>query len=502
MVNPAMERRTFQVDEDFTLPPLRSKRGGRLGTGPVRRVRVLATYYDTDDLRLLAAGVVLRRRSGAGGDWLLGLPTGSTEHREPATAGKDPPQALRQMVTGWIGRRPLGALLTVDTDRSAATLVDSDGRPLIEVADDRSVAERLGDGHVLRWRSLQLEALGAGEQLAEAVAARLEAAGARRAREALPLDLALAGASTSTSTSTTTGTGVGQPAGRSDPLRARLGCLTADFGEQYLLVRNEAPEAIHDFRVAARRLRSLLRTFRSLLEPEPAAALGVELRWLGEALGRVRDAEVLEARYGALLDAVPADEQLGPVRADLVGGVRQGRLAASTELADALDSERCRALVDALHDFAAAPPYLPGTDGTDRKALRRCVGHELRRVERLLDDASQAGAAERDLRLHEVRKKAKRVRYAGETLRPVAGKDARRLEKRFKAVQEVLGVRNDAVVSRRILLAEGARSGVRPGHNGYTYGLLAERERQSILEADATFPDVWEQARKAAARWG
>ncbi len=490
-----MERRTFEVDESFTLPALRSKRCGRLGAGPVRRVRVLVTYYDTDDLRLLTAGVVLRRRSGAGGDWLLRLPTASTEHREPATAGEHPPPALRQMVTGWIGGRPLRARLIVDTDRSAIPLVDADGRPLIEVADDRSVAERLGDGHVLRWRSLQLEALVADEALTDAVATRLEAAGARPAREALPLDLALAD------------TGAGQPAGRSDPLRARLGSLTADFGEQYLLVRDEAPEAIHDFRVAVRRLRSLLQTFRSLLEPEPTAALRIELQWLGEALGRVRDAEVLEARYDALLDAVPIDEQLGAVRADLAGGIRQTRLAASTELVDALDSERCRVLVDALHDFAAAPPYLPATAGADRKAadrkaVRLCVGHELRRVRQLVDEASQAGPQERDLLLHEVRKKAKRVRYAAETLRPVAGKDARRLEKSFQAVQEVLGDRNDAVVSRRILLAEGTRRGVNPGHNGYTYGLLAERERQSILDADATFPDVWERARKAAARWG
>ncbi|MHB8504784.1 MAG: CYTH and CHAD domain-containing protein, partial [Acidimicrobiales bacterium] len=332
-----MERKTFQVDEDFALPELRPKRrAGRLEMGPVRRARVLATYYDTDDLRLLAAGVVLRRRSGAGGDWLLRVPAGaeSLELRVPATPEEEPPDTVRRMAAGWVGGHPLRARLTVDTDRGAAPLVGEDGTPLIEIADDRSVAERLGDGQVLRWRSLRLEPLAADERLTEAVAARLVAAGARPAREALPLDLALS-----------TRRWDDGSAHRPDPLRERLHALMVDFGVQYLRVRNDTPEGIHDFRVTVRRMRSLLRTFRPLFESEVTVALRAELEWLGEALGKVRDAEVLEARYDTLLAAVPVEEQLGPVRADLVGGVRQSRLAASTELADAFDSARHRALV-------------------------------------------------------------------------------------------------------------------------------------------------------------
>lgn len=489
-----MERRTFEVDEDFSLPQLRAKRRSpALEAGPARRVRVVATYYDTDDLRLLAAGVVLRRRRGAGGDWLLRVPVGrgQLELRVPSTADQQPPPEVRRMVAGWVGRRPLAGRLTVDTDRTASQLADAEGTPLVELADDRSVAERLIDGHVVHWRSLWLEPLAAEPGLADALADRLIAAGARPATEALPLDLAL-----------DRGGPKKRRAGATDDVvGGRLRSLTVAFGEQCLLLRQEDPEAVHDFRVAVRRLRSLLRTFRPLFEPEAASALRAELRWLGDTLGELRDAEVLAERYERMLDAVPAEEQLGPVRAELVGAVRQTRLAAGAGLADALDSDRYGALVDHLHDFAHAPPYRPGRDGGDRKLLRRCVATEVRRTRRLLADAVRAEGADRDGSFHEVRKAAKRVRYAGETMGPVAGKDAARLEKRFKEVQDLLGARNDAVVSRRILLAEGARTGVLPGHNGYTYGLLSERERRAVIDADAAFPAVWERAEDAARRW-
>ena len=58
----------------------------------------------------------------------------------------------------------------------------------------------------------------------------------------------------------------------------------------------EDPEAVHQARVATRRLRSDLRTFRSLLDPEWNESLRVELGWLGGELGTVRDLDVLDAR--------------------------------------------------------------------------------------------------------------------------------------------------------------------------------------------------------------
>ena len=58
-------------------------------------------------------------------------------------------------------------------------------------------------------------------------------------------------------------------------------------------VRSDAPDAVHRSRVAARRLRSTLRTYSAVFRRGPVSGLRDELRWFGEELGAPRDAEVL-----------------------------------------------------------------------------------------------------------------------------------------------------------------------------------------------------------------
>ncbi|PXX62157.1 CHAD domain-containing protein [Nocardia tenerifensis] len=66
-------------------------------------------------------------------------------------------------------------------------------------------------------------------------------------------------------------------------------------------VRADEPDSIHQMRVATRRLRSVLRSYRGLFERAPAAALGEELKWLATVLGVARDAEVRAERFEKLL---------------------------------------------------------------------------------------------------------------------------------------------------------------------------------------------------------
>ena len=82
-------------------------------------------------------------------------------------------------------------------------------------------------------------------------------------------------------------------------------------------VRAGDPDAIHDMRVAIRRLRSTLRTFRGLWDRPRSESLRSELKWFGTRLGRVRDGQVMSA---ALTDAVhsePPELVAGPVAARL-----------------------------------------------------------------------------------------------------------------------------------------------------------------------------------------
>src|SRR4029077_868377 len=76
-----------------------------------------------------------------------------------------------------------------------------------------------------------------------------------------------------------------------------------------LLVRtSKDPEAVHQARVATRKLRSHLRTFGPLLEPEWTEPLRSELGWLAMALGAVRDREVLLERLRERAKSLPASD--------------------------------------------------------------------------------------------------------------------------------------------------------------------------------------------------
>jgi CHAD domain-containing protein len=100
---------------------------------------------------------------------------------------------------------------------------------------------------------------------------------------------------------------------------------------------------------------------------------------------------------------------------------------------------------------------------------------------------------ERDVALHEARKAAKKVRYAAEVARPALGKPAKRLGKRVKAGQKVLGDHQDSVVARGTIrdLAVAAQT---RGEAGFTWGVLYGREQAVAQTREQELPTVWERA--------
>lgn len=278
--------------------------------------------------------------------------------------------------------------------------------------------------------------------------------------------------------------------GSHDVIARRLAALSVDVDDATRAVVKGHPDGVHDLRVATRRLRSCLRTFRPLLDRTAAEEVRAELKWIAELLGAARDPEVLARRLERHLDSLPVEERMGPVRRELVGGCQSSADEGRADVITAIESDRYRRLLGRLDALAAHPPYRDGRSGRDVSALLRCVRKEVRRVERRVDRALAASADERDAAYHNVRKASKRVRYAAETIVPVAPA-ARRMARRYEAVQDLLGERQDAAVARRLLAHDGRRVGVQPAHNGFTYGVLAERERHAIQSVDARWPRAW-----------
>jgi CHAD domain-containing protein len=124
----------------------------------------------------------------------------------------------------------------------------------------------------------------------------------------------------------------------------------------------------------------------------------------------------------------------------------------------------------------------------------------LRRAEKGLKAAeAHEPGHERDEALHEMRKSAKRLRYAAEATAPVAGAKADRLVDEVKAVQELLGEHQDSVVARGLLRELGAAA---PGDagNGFTFGWLHREERARADRVEAELPGTWATLRRHA-KW-
>src|SRR6516165_9640353 len=180
----------FDVGIDFVIPDLGGVADGSGVTGP--EVRLLAAhYYDTGDLRLAAAKVTLRRRTGGpDAGWHLKLPAGAGSRREmQAPLGAEdagvPPQ-LASLVAELIGDEPLRVVAVLETQRTVRNLTGAGGETLAEVADDL-VTGRLpgpGDdpGEPVTWREIEVELVSGGPEILAATRDRLVAAGARPSR--------------------------------------------------------------------------------------------------------------------------------------------------------------------------------------------------------------------------------------------------------------------------------------------------------------------------------
>ncbi|MFD7072690.1 CHAD domain-containing protein [Nocardioides sp. NPDC059952] len=250
------------------------------------------------------------------------------------------------------------------------------------------------------------------------------------------------------------------------------------------LVLRDEDDSVHQMRVTVRRLRSVLATYRPFLDQERSEPLREELKWLGALLGEIRDAEVLRGRLRRwAAKHGPGPTSVDELRAALAERQSQGRELLLPEL----DGDRYRTLSAALATGLPWSEALPG-----KKALRKRLRRGWRRLTAAADAAEDAGdAAERHRRLHEVRKKAKRVRYAAESLREVFGKDAERLAKAAKSIQSNLGDLNDAAVMiGTIQLVPAPDEAVRE--------LLAV-EQAAADEAEKRFARVWKKANRPKA---
>ena len=490
----------YDVDDGFALPELSGLPGVTSVDGPVEH-DLEAVYLDTEDLRLLRARITLRRRTG-GSDagWHLKLPAGTARrelHAPLGRATKNPPRALQEPVVGILRGARVQPVTILRTRRLVTTLRGADGELLAEIADDsvHATVPAVPDGAAVlqAWHEVEVE-LGAGDDvLAAAVGERLVAAGARPSASASKVGRALAdrvaGLSSGTGAAWQTETETGPTAGRF--LHAALSDQVASLQAADVLLRTEQPDAVHQVRIAARRLRSTLAAFHPLVEESVHRSLRDELAWLGGQLANARDDEVALEHLRAVVAAEPVELVLGPVAARLQQTEQREVRAGLDRAMLTLSEPRYLKLIDDLHAFLADPPFTASAEDALEPVLRATTRRSVKRLRARLATARSAPESERAVALHEVRKAAKRARYAAEVGKGELA-HVKALARSAKQVQQVLGELQDTVVTREQcrrlgIVAEAA------GESSFTYGRLHGLEQGRAARAEA---DFWAMERK------
>lgn len=466
-----------------------------------RGVRHLdAVYYDTEDLRLAADSLTLRRRTG-GDDagWHLKFPVATGIRDEIGAPLSDTlPPELAALIRSRVRHTAVVPVVRLRSARDVHHLTGPDGGLLAEIAVDGVRAERLhGGSGTAAWTEIEVELADDGDpSFLDAVERRLRKAGVRPS--AAPSKLARALAETAPER---------KPRGKrsgphtsGDHVLAYVRDQTAAIVALDPAVRRGLPDSVHQMRVASRRLRSTFRTYRRILDRTVTGPVGVELRWLAAELGVDRDQEVLDERLRARLDGLPRTLVLGPVRGRLRIWSVARRSGSRRHTVAVLDGSRYLTLLGTLEALLAAPPLLPAAAAPPGKALPRAVHKDHRRLAHRIAHALELPPGpERDAALHEARKAAKRARYAAEAARPALGKPARKSAGRMKAVQGVLGDHQDSLVAREALRGLAVQAHL-AGESSFTWGLLYGQEVEIAAARERELPGVWARASRAEIR--
>jgi CHAD domain-containing protein len=243
------------------------------------------------------------------------------------------------------------------------------------------------------------------------------------------------------------------------------------------------PEAVHQARVATRRLRSDLRTFEPFLEGAWAAELGADLRWIGSELGALRDIEVLRDRLRGHTARIPSAEADAAQR--VVRRLDADREAVRFDLMSMLAQPRYGHVRDRLAAAVALPAFTDDAFAPASKALTTVINARWKKVRR---GVRKAGDHPSDEALHRIRVRAKRCRYAAEACEPVYGKRARRLVRAMTDVQDVLGEHHDAVVATAWLAKTAHECS---STEAYAIGMLAQIEHGCAAAARIEFRLLW-----------
>ncbi len=468
-----------------------------------RDIDLHAVYWDTPDRRLLGRRVTVRYRESSddpGEAWTVKLPVGRADgvvdRLEVAFGGpaEMPPNELVDLVSATMRGDRFAPIATIHTARHVVGARDDDGNLAAEIADDR-VSGTTPDGKASKFRQVEVEVVGDDTSTADHLAKLLRDQGLSPSTSGSKLEQVVG----ETGTRDVVISALGPKSTVEDLVRYMFAVAVDTIIDRDPAIRvSDDPEAVHQARVATRKLRSNLQTLQPALIDEEIDVVRGELQWLGETLGAARDLDVLQMTIRHLLPTVGGDET-SPAATWLLGRLAADRQSRRDELRVAMSGERYQELLRRL--VAAAEHPVLRSDRTARRKARAVVRPLCReswtRVARPLS-SDQVGEPS-DRVLHEVRKRAKRARYAAELAALVNPRSTPAFANEMKRYQDSLGGLQDCVTAQ-LWLQSVTRVGP-DAEVAFLSGKLWTRLDDRKAQARSKFDRQWNQnraSRKAA----
>ena len=503
----------FDVDD---LARVRAWLESQPAHAPLRFVLVKDTeqvdsYFDTADWRLFFAGYSLRRRrrDDRFGVTLKSLarasdgPISRTEINEASPDGEIPapngaPGPVSDRVRTIAGRAPLGRLFEVRTHRRSYAVREGgeDGATVAQVElDETTVAPQTLPATTFRRVEVEMTGGVAPSADVESFVQAMRYANYLTPTSTSKYEAGLRAASLDPSAVLDFGSEErDHSAGAADYAYAWL-------REQWAAFLRHAPgtrigediEALHQMRVSTRRLRATIRVFDAVL---PASFEGFrdELQWVGHELGAVRDLDVQIAGLEELR-AASAWEDAAALRPliDVIDGERRVERVRLIEL---MDSPRYDALVAGLSAaLRQGPPF--GSPASEVHAYAEPILEK--RFKRVSRDGKRLTNDSPAAEYHDLRIRAKRLRYSLEVFGELYGKPAERMASALKTLQDMLGDHQDAEVGIARLHAIVASHGHElPPTTLVAVGRLIEQFRAQEHTLRADFPEDFE---RVVDRW-
>jgi inorganic triphosphatase YgiF len=446
------------------------------GDAKIRQLR--AVYHDTPKRDLAQAGISLRIRAagderiqtvkadGAGNAGLFARSEWETpvESDEPVLDDSTPVKAL-------LGERVQSIAPQFEVRVERRAWIVTEGEAEIEVVLDRGEVLAGDRRDLIRELELELKA-GAPAALF---------AWARKIDELVPARLGVL-------TKAERGYRLSEPVRsvfKAEPVRLNADMTAAQAFQhvaqacvrqfrlnEAVLLGDRAPEALHQARVALRRLRSAFSIFKPLFAGDArAGALREELRWLAGELGTARDLDVLlgRARAGALHERI-----------------QKAREEAYVQVEAALSSPRVRRTMLDLTEWLADGAWLVAAGTQDRRnePVREFAAAALERFRSAVKKQGRNLTKLDDETRHELRKSAKKLRYASEFF--VAVFDAKRDRRRhsgfiavLEELQDQLGALNDLATAPEVIRKLGIEG------DPEADALLGSGKRKALIAAAA-----------------